>query len=132
MDTEVLRTLQEIRGGVYVLDVIGAAALIVWIIRAGSQIAAQLHSVVTAQWRKSANTMFAKKQYEALVKHCMARLKDLPNDEWALWWSGRAYHALGNSNLSRQQFQRIWEIAPTWRKSVEPYLASDIVGDASR
>ena len=132
MDTEILQTLEQIRGGVYVLDVIGVVLVVVWAIRAGSQIAAQLHSVVNAQWQRTASKMFAKKQYEALAKHSEACLDELPNDEWALWWSGRAHRALGNSELSRQKFQRIMEIAPNWRKSVEPYLVDEAVSDVPR
>jgi hypothetical protein len=130
MDAELLQTPQEIRGGLYVLDLLGVVALFVWMVRGGSQIAVQLQSVVTARWKNSANMMFGKKQYEALAKHCSVRLKEFPNDEWALWWSARTHRELGNRDFSQRQFQRIVEIAPGWRKAVEPYLGTGIVNDA--
>ena len=125
MDAEILHTLQEIRGILYVIGGICFFGFVVWGIRAASQIAVNLHSVVTACWKNTASSLFDKGKYDALLGHCSTRLKSMPNDALALWWAARANRELGNCELSEQQFRKVLKLSPNWASSVNPFLGED-------
>ena len=131
MDAEILQTLHEIRGLLFAITVMAGIGLVVWVLRAGTQVAANLRSAVAAAWTRSATALFEKKKYEALSSYCQARLQEAPNDALALWWLGRACRELGQHELARQHFRRVVEIYPSWKSSVDPYLGDDGTGNAS-
>ena len=131
MDTEILQTLHEIRGLLFAITIIAGIGIAVWVLRAGTQIAANLRSVVDAGWQRTATALFEKKQYEALSSYCQTRLREAPNNALALWWLGRACRELGQHELAQQHFRRALEIYPTWKSSIDPYLVDGKPGDAS-
>lgn len=123
METEILHTLQEIRGMLYLLLVIVCTCVALRVIYS-------INNVITGfkiAWDKNfigqAGKMFERAQFEKLVEYCKKKLIKYPNHASAIWWLARAKLELGKQSEAQSLFERVLEIEPSWKEThINPYL----------
>ncbi len=123
MDQEMLQTLQEIRGLLYVLVAVVAASVIVGIINRISNIVSNIKNVFKNSFIEQADKYFENAEIEQLIKYCEEKLKKHPNHSNAIWWMAKAKQESGDEIEAKALLERLLQIEPTWKEThIEPYL----------
>ena len=123
MNPDILKTLLEIRGLLFILVVMIGATLAFRTLRNVSQAIQQRRKLRGTQWGKDATRLYHDKKLDELKQHCESRLLEKPRDALATWWLARTYQAKNEPELARQYFRQVIEIAPGWKASyVDPFF----------
>jgi tetratricopeptide (TPR) repeat protein len=123
VESEILHTLEQIRAELYVIGAAVWIAVVFWIIRQSSSVAANFKHAWRETWSSRASALFDDGKYNDLLKLCEEKLKERPRDALAHWWLARAYREKGERDLARQHFKAVVEISPGWKLHyVDPFL----------
>ncbi len=123
MEQELLNTLREIRGILFVLTAVMIFVSLIWAVNWASNIAANFKKAWEHNFINQANKYFEIADFENLVVHCEEKLKNYPNHTNATWWLARAKQEMGKELEARMLFERLLELEPSWKDShIEPYL----------
>lgn len=123
METEILQTLQEIRGILYVLTAIMSLVMLVWVANWVSNIIANFKQAWESDFTNRADKYFESAEFDKLAQHCQEKLAKHPNHSNATWWLARAKLETGSSSEARKLFERLLELEPNWKEThIEPYL----------
>ena len=123
MEKEILQTLQEIRGILYVLTVIVSLVMLVWAANWIMNIVANVKQAYKNDFINRADKYFERADLEKLTEHCEEKLSDYPNHSDATWWLAREKLETGMESEAKVLFDRLLELEPSWREShIEPYL----------
>ena len=123
MEKEVLQTLQEIRGILYVLTVIVSLVMLVWVANWVCNIVANLKKAWENDFITRADKYFKSAEFDKLTEHCQEKLAKYPNHSNATWWLAKAKLETGNNSEARKLFERLLELEPSWNEThIEPYL----------
>ena len=124
MESDILRTLQEIRGILYVIGLFIALSMTFKIFESISLIIKNYKEAKESVWKNDAIAYFDKGDYKTLFTHCEERIKTHPNDATAVWWFARVNQVMGNNDKATELFQKVAEIEPSWKEEhVKPYIA---------
>ena len=121
MEAEILQTLKEIRGVLYVIAAIffvGFSFLVI------SSFSASLswRKVAKTSWQDQAMEYFDKGEFHELIKHCKTRELTHKYDPNVYYWQARVYRQQGDMEKSKELFELVAEIAPDWYKNyVQPF-----------
>lgn len=125
MDSEILKTLQEIRDIVHVVAWVVTFCALVWAANWASSIVANFKKTWENDFFNRADKYFQSANYEKLIEHCEEKLRKYPNHSNATWWLARANKGLGNQPESKALFEKLLELEPSWKEThIEPYLKS--------
>jgi tetratricopeptide (TPR) repeat protein len=123
MEQEILNTLKEIRGILFLLSAVMVFVSLVWAANWGSNIFANFKNAWENNFIKQANKYFESADFDRLVEYCEEKLKKYPNHTHATWWLARAKQEMGKGIEAKILFERLMELAPSWKDSyIEPYL----------
>ena len=123
MESEILQTLKEIRGTLYVIATVLTVGVVFWIFSSGSVLYTVFRSIIKKDWKEQANEFFDAEKYEELFAHCKEREKTHRNDPNVYYWQARIHHVKGEKEKAGEMFSMVSKIAPDWHKDyVEPYL----------
>jgi len=123
MEHEILETLQDIRGMLYVLIAITSFTMFVWVFNWLTNIFANFKSGLDNAFIKQADSYFISANFNELVEWCEGELKKHPNHVNATWWLARAKKELGEVEEARALFERLLELEPSWKEThIDPYL----------
>lgn len=126
MESEILHTLKEIRGILYVMVCVFSVGVLFWILRSISIIANQFKGAWSEDWKARANDYFDKGDFDELIKHCETRKEKYPNDANVYWWMARSYMEKGELEKARELFEKVLKIEPGWEKEyVTPYIPDE-------
>ena len=122
MDTEILNTLETIRGYLFVIMV----AIVVWMF---FKILEVIMNALT-RWLKawdshfisSANRMLDEGNYQEAVKYCKNKLSKQPNHADANWLIAKAYYFLQKNNLAVEHFKKSFYLIPSWEEDALVYI----------
>ena len=120
MDYEILTTLQEIRGMMYVALALFGTLMVILI---------YLALVETLPFRKSKKisetclNLHELGKFGQIVNLCESNLKKKPNHLDSIWWLAKAKYILGEYDLANKLFIKLIEIEPTWQNQhCQPYI----------
>ena len=90
-----------------------------------SNILCQVWNRQSAKAEKSApkfGEMFDKNEFDQLLSTADSHLRTYPNHHSALYFSAQALMSRGSYPEAHRRFQRIVELDPTMRSSIQPFL----------
>lgn len=123
MEQEILHTLKEIRGILYVLLIMVGFALFVWVVGGIKNILIGFKQAWENDFILRADELFESAEFEKLTKHCEKKLTKYPNHSIATWWLARAKQEMGDESGAKALFERVLVFEPTWKEThIEPYL----------
>jgi cytochrome c-type biogenesis protein CcmH/NrfG len=123
MEQEILNTLREIRGILFVLAAVMILVALVWAVNWGGNIVVNFKKAWENDFRDRANKYFESADFDRLVEHCEEKLKGCPNHTHATWWLARAKQEMGKGLEAKALFERLVELEPSWKEThIEPYL----------
>ena len=124
MESELLQTLKEIKGIIFVTGVFVSVGSFFWIVRSITIIINQIKDILAKVWKSQANEYFEKGAFDNLIKHCEERKKKYPNDTHVYWWLARAYREKGEVQKANELFLTVREMEPSWEEEfVNPYIS---------
>ncbi len=121
MEAEILKTLQEIRGVLYVITAIffiGFSSLIVNALFATLNV----KKISVETWKEKAIDYFDTEKYEKLLEHCREREISHKNDPNVYYWQARVYWQRGDKVRSKELFNMVTKVSPDWHSYVEPFI----------
>jgi len=123
MESQILQTLEEIRGILFVIAMLLGIGVLSWVLKSISVVVNQFKYAWSQRWKDNANDLYSKGEYEKLVEHCNDRLNEMPNDAHAVWWLARSYIELEDYEEAKKLFIKVGQIEPSWKSEyVDPYL----------
>ena len=121
MEAEILQTLEEIRGLLYIIAAVLIVAVVFLIHSSGPVFYSILKPLVKKDWKEQAIEHFNSGEFEKLVAHCQERELTHKNDPNVYYWQARVHHAKGDTDKATELFTKVSVIAPDWQGFVEPY-----------
>lgn len=120
MESEILHTLQEIRGTLYLVCGI---FLVGFVVLAFNSITASrdIKNTLRDDWRDKANELYTSGEFDRLIQECEIRAKSHPFDPNAYWWQARVFLEKGDLNKSNELFLKVLEVDPGWEEYVKPH-----------
>lgn len=123
MESEILKTLHEIRAILFVLTAFVGLSVLIKVGQTLSVIYKNYREAVKQCWDNDAEDLYKKGDYDALVTHCDDKLKDFPNDSWATLWLARAKRAQNKPDEAIALFEKVSKLEPTWKEDyIDPYF----------
>ena len=123
MEAETLKTLEEIRGLLYLILAVLSVGVFFLIMSSGPVFYSILKGVVKKDWKEQANEYYESGEFEKLVVHCRKREATHKNDPNVYYWQARVHHAQGDTEKATEFFAKVSVVAPDWYKGhVEPYF----------
>ena len=125
MEAEILQTLKEIRG---VLYIIAAIFFVGFSILAVNSLVAilNLKKAYRKSWKDKAIEYFDTGEFDDLVAHCKEREITHKNDSNAYYWLARVYHQRGDLEKANEYFAKVSKISPEWhREYVLPFIENE-------
>lgn len=124
MEAEILYTLKEIRGILFIIAIVFSIGVLFWILRSISIIVSQFKDAWREDWKVRANDYFNKGSYDKLIQHCEERKEKYPNDANVYWWLARSYMGKGEIEKADALFLQVLNIEPSWEDEfVKPYIS---------
>ena len=123
MDTEILRTVQEIRGLLFILTSAICLVVVILFLRNIGRAVKYYKSFKANAFVNEANELFDAASYVELVGFCESKLKQLPNHSDALWWMAKAKFRMGEEQEAKMLFEKLIELEPSWEDEyIQPYI----------
>jgi len=123
MGNEILHTLEEIRGILFVLTLIVSIVMLFWVTNWIINIVFNFKKAWESNFKKQADKYFESANFAKLVEHCEDKLRKYPNHSTATWWLARANQELGKESEAKALFEKLLELQPNWKEThIEPYL----------
>jgi len=124
METDILKTLQEIRGYAFITMV----AIVMFVSTKFIQIVAPY----IFNFRKKFDSLTLDAHYKLLnqgntkrvIKYSKTVLSEEPNDPYYTWLLALAYYYNHDYNLAHEFFDRAIFLKPEWKKDAELYIES--------
>ena len=125
MEAEILQTLKEIRGILYIITAIFFVGFS--ILAVNSFIATRsVKKTLGESWKDKAIEYFDKGKFDELVIHCKERELTHKNDSNAYYWLARVYHQRGDLEKAKEYFDKASSISPEWHKEyIQPFLENE-------
>lgn len=122
MDSEILKTLQEIRGFFFVLLVLFG----IWVASTVLAKAIYVYRSFREEWgeefSRRAERLASENKLDLLKEHCKAKLLKQPNHLSALLWLGKAEYRSGHQEEALPYFEKVIRLAPHWEEDCQPYI----------
>ena len=123
MDTEILKTLQEIRGLLFILTSAICFVVAILFLRNIGRAITHYKSLKANAFINEANELFDLGNYIELVDFCESKLKQLPNHSNAIWWMAKAKFRMGEEEEAKALFEKLIELEPSWEDDyIQPYI----------
>ena len=123
MSQEILQTLQEIRGLLYIFLYAGGFLLFIFIAKIIANTVIRIKQAFESAFVNEADKLMKMGKLPELIKHCEEKLKEYPNHSNAIWWLGKAKHEIGQKNEAKLLFERLLVLEPSWKNGyIDPYL----------
>jgi tetratricopeptide (TPR) repeat protein len=123
MDSEAISILYEIKTAIYVLLAVVIIGVIANWIRAGVSMRNLLRRELDDAFIDEVSDYYDKGNYEELISHCDDQLRRKPNHPHALWYKAKAYYQKREFRKSRELFEKLSMVEPSWDEShVQPYI----------
>lgn len=123
MEQNILNTLQEIRGLLYVLIIMLGFVMLIWVINWISNIKRNFKNAWENDFIQLADKYFENGNYTKLIEHCKNKLEAYPNHSNATWWLARAELEVGNVSNAKTLFEKVLKLEPSWKEThIDPYL----------
>ena len=123
MDTEILKTLQEIRGLLFILTSAICFVVAILFLRNIGRAITHYQSLKVNAFINEANELFDSGSYIELVDFCESKLKKLPNHSNAVWWMAKAKFRMGEEEEAKALFEKLIELEPSWEDDyIQPYI----------
>ena len=123
MDQEILTTLQEIRGLLFLLTTaICTVVVILFLGNLGRALKFYKENKENS-FINELESFFNLGNYTKIEVACEEKLKAFPNHSLAVWWLAKAKYKLGKNEEAKKLFETLLELEPSWNESyIEPYL----------
>ena len=122
MDTEILNTLETIRGYLFVIMV----AIVVWMFFKIVEIIMNALGGWVKAWDthfiNSANRMLDEGDYQEAAEYCKKKLSKKPNHADANWLIAKAYYFLQKNDLAVEYFKKSIHLIPSWEEDALIYI----------
>ena len=123
MENEVLQTLKEIRGILYILTVITGISMFVWLVHWARNIFISFKKEWERVFITQAENYFEKADYDKLIEHCGEKLRRYPNHSNAIWWLARVKQETGKELEAKKLFEKLLLLEPSWKENhIDPYI----------
>ena len=123
MEAEILQTLKEIKGMLFLLLVGFGLLFALMIAGTVSSIYISIRDRLKSDFTGQAKELFEGHKYNKVIKLCEKEIKIFPRSAEANWWLARAYSELGNDLEALRLFKKVTELEPTWEgEYVSPYV----------
>lgn len=122
MEQEILTTLQEIRGLLFLLTSALCLVVLILFLRNLGRVFKYYKSLNKNRFNKEVGSEFASRDYSKVLGLCEEKLKKSPDHLDALWWLAKAKKEIGEKQEARELFERLIELEPSWENEIEPYL----------
>lgn len=124
MESETLSALQDIRIALYILTAAVITGVVVNIIRGYFQVKNSLRRELDKLFSEESEHLFGNGSYDKLIAYCEEKLKEKPNDSYALWYLAKAHYQKNQFRVAKQFFEKLAKTEPSWEEIyVRPYLA---------
>ena len=119
----VLQELASIRAAAWwIAALVGVTALAVSL-RAAFDVSRRLKETQAKIFEQQAGMLHAEGKWEELLALCDEELAQKRNHTYAHWFKGLAHYGAGHSVDAKREFERVLELAPSWKEEVVgPYL----------
>ena len=122
MEAEILKELETIR----VYAFISMCALLLWVFFKILQTTQNIFTGFRKAWETDFDNRMSKLEdmgdYQKVIKECEEKLKKYPNHLTATWYLAKAYYYTEANSASKELFEKVVYLAPSWREDVEYYL----------
>ena len=123
MEQDILHTLQEIRGYIFILTVCVCVSLTFFVFNWISNIYSNFKKEYDNYFVNEASRLFELGKYSDLISHCNEKLQKYPNHTHAKWWLAKVKLSQGNNDEASILFKELSLIEPDWKeKYIDPYL----------
>ena len=123
MDAEILKTLQEIRGILFLLTSAVCFVVLILFLRNLGRAFVYLKSAKDNAFINEAERLFDLKEYAEVVSISERKLKQLPDHSHAVWWMAKAKFRMGQEQEAGILFEKLIELEPSWEENyIQPYI----------
>lgn len=123
MEAEILETLKEIRGLLFLLVAGFGFLILLMVVSTVSSIYVTIKDRLKIDFSDKAKRLFETQKYKEIITLCNRELELFPRSAEANWWLARAYSQLGNDLEALKLFKKVTELEPAWEAEyVAPYV----------
>jgi len=122
MESEILQELQSIRSFMFVIMFVITLWVFFKILESVLNIFSGFSKAWDADFDNRTGHMLDSGEYDKAIKTCKEKLEKYPNHIDANWYIAKAYYYTEKNKLSKEHFEKVVYLMPSWKEIVNEYL----------